>query len=62
MFPSLQAERKEIEEEDKTAKSIIKSIDLYYSLCYIQLVIIIIVNLSIVYYLRSFFKSKAIIL
>ena len=61
MFPSLQAERKEIEEEDKTAKSIIKSVDLYYALCCIQLVIIIIITLSTVFYLKSFFKSKAII-
>ena len=61
IFSSLQAERAEIEEEDKIAKSIISSINTYYSLCLIQLFIIIFIVVITLYNFKSFFKGKSII-
>ena len=61
LFPSLEGQKKEIEEEDKTAKSMISTIDRYYVLCLIQLVLIILITLSTLYNFRTFFKRKSII-
>ena len=60
-FPSLASQRNEIEEEDKTAKSMISTINRYYVLCLVQLVIIILITFFSLYNFRSFFKSKSII-
>ena len=61
MRPSIEAGKIEISEEDKTAKSIISSINVYYKLCAIQLGIIIILNISILVSYQDFFKKRSII-
>ena len=61
MRPSIEAGKLEIKEEDKTAKSMIDSIDTYYKLCVVQLVIILLVTMYTVYMYQEFFKKKAII-
>ena len=61
MYPSLQAGKKEIEEEDKIAKSIFDSINLYFALSLIQLVIILLISVTALFNFRNFFKSKSII-
>ena len=61
MYPSLQAGKKEIEEEDKIAKSIFDSINLYFALSLIQLVIILLISVTTLFNFRNFFKSKSII-
>ena len=58
MYPTIQAEKNEIEEEDKTAKSMISSINIYYTLCLIQLIIIILFTGFTLFSYRSFFKDK----
>ena len=58
MYPTIQAEKNEIEEEDKTAKSMISSINTYYTLCLIQLIIIILFTGFTLFSYRSFFKDK----
>ena len=50
-----------VNEEDKTAKSIISSINTYYKCCVIQLVIVIILNIFIVVSYKDYFKEKSII-
>ena len=60
-FPSLASQKDEIEEEDKTAKSMISTINRYYVLCLVQLVIIILITFFTLYNFRIFFKSKSII-
>ena len=45
MRPSIESAKIELNEEDKTAKSIISSINTYYKLCCFQLLIIIIINI-----------------
>ena len=59
--PSIEAAKVEIKEEDKTAKSIISSINIYYKLCIIQLVIIILVSVYTVVTYQDFLKKKSII-
>ena len=59
--PSVEASKLELKEEDKTAKSIISSINIYYKLCVIQLIIIIIVSIYTVVTYQDFFKKKSII-
>ena len=61
MTPTIEASRLEIKAEDKTAKSIISSIDTYYILCCIQLVIIVIVTIFTIVSYKDFFKTKSII-
>ena len=58
MYPTIQAEKNEIEEEDKTAKSMISSINTYYTLCLIQLIIILLFTGFTLFSYRSFFKDK----
>ena len=58
MYPTIQAEKNEIEEEDKTAKSMISSINTYYRLCLVQLIIIILITGFTLFSYRSFFKNK----
>ena len=59
--PSIEAAKIELNEEDKTAKSIISSINTYYKCCVIQLVIVIILNIFIVVSYKDYFKEKSII-
>ena len=59
--PSIEAAKVELKEEDKTAKSIISSINIYYKLCIIQLVIIILVSVYTVVTYQDFLKKKSII-
>ena len=59
--PSIEAGKIEISEEDKTAKSIISSINAYYKLCVIQLAIVIVLNIYILVSYQDFFKKKSII-
>ena len=61
MRPSIEAGQIEISEEDKTAKRIISSVNVYYKLCVIQLAIVIILNISILVSYQDFFKKKSII-
>ena len=59
--PSIEAAKSEINEEDKTAKSMISSFKIYYKLCCIQLVIIIIVTVYTLVTYQDFFKKKSLI-
>ena len=59
--PSIEAAQLELNEEDKTAKSIISSIEIYYKLCVIQLAIVIILNIYVLVTTKDFFKEKSII-
>ena len=59
--PSIESSKQELKEEDKTAKSIISSVNTYYKLCCIQLVIIIVVTIYTIFMYQDFFKQKSII-
>ena len=61
MIPSIEAAKKEIEKEDKVAKSIISSLNVYYFVSLIQLVVIILVTCYLLYNFKTYFKSKSII-
>ena len=61
IIPTIESSKNEIKEEDKTAKSIISSIDTYYKLCIIQLIIIIIITIYTIVSYQDFFKKKSII-
>ena len=61
MFPTIESAKKEINEEDNTAKTMVSSINTYYKLAVIQLVIIIIFSSLTVYKYRDFFKKKSVI-
>ena len=61
MRPSIEAAKLELKEEDKTAKSMIYSINIYYKLCIIQLIIIILVTIFTVVIYQDFLKKKSII-
>jgi len=61
IYPSIQAEKIEIEEEDKTAKSIISSVQIYHLLCFIQLLIIILITAFTLCNYKRYFRSKTII-
>ena len=61
MSPTIEASRLELKAEDKTAKSIISSINTYYILCCVQLVIIVIVTIFTIVSYKDFFKTKSII-
>ena len=61
IFPSIEAEKKEIEEEDITTKSMINSIYTYYYLCLLQLIIVIIMIVFTIGNFKKYFKSISII-
>ena len=61
MFPTIESAKKEILEEDKTAKAMVSSINTYYKLAVIQLIIIIIFSSLTVYKYKDFFTKKSII-
>ena len=56
--PSIEASKIELKEEDNTAKSIIRSVNTYYTLCCLQLVIIIVMTICIIFNYQEFFKKK----
>ena len=59
--PSIEAAQIELTEEDKTAKSIFSSINIYYKLCCIQLTIIFVLTIYNLVSYKDFFKEKSII-
>ena len=59
--PSIEASKLELKEEDKTAKSMISSINTYYILCCFQLVIIVVTTIYTIFGYQEFFKKKSII-
>ena len=59
--PSIQASLLELNEEDKTAKSIISSINIYYKLCFLQLAVIICLTGYNLYSYKDYFKKLSII-
>ena len=61
MTQSIEAAKAELKEEDKTAKSMIHSINTYYKLCICQLVIIIVITMHLIFSYKDFFKQKSII-
>ena len=61
IFPSIEAEKKEIEEEDITSQSMINSIYTYYYLCLLQLIIVIIMIIFTIGNFKKYFKSISII-
>ena len=61
IFPSIEAEKKEIEEEDITTRSMINSIYTYYYLCSFQLIIVIIMIIFTIGNFKKYFKSISII-
>ena len=61
IFPSIEAEKKEIEEEDITTRSMINSIYTYYYLCLFQLVIVVIMIIFTIGNFKKYFKSISII-
>ena len=61
VIPSISASKKELDEEDKIAKAIISTSDLYFILALIQLIIIFFVAFYQIFNLRKFLASKRII-
>ena len=61
IFPSIEAEKKEIEEEYITTKSMINSIYTYYYLCLFQLVIVVFMIIFTIGNFKKYFKSISII-
>ena len=61
MFPSIESAKKEISEEDDTAKSMYSTINTYYVLTIIQLIIILIFSCLTVCKYKDYFKKKSII-
>ncbi len=61
MVPSIESAKREIQEEDNTAKSMIKSINIYHTLCYIQLTIIIVITIFTLFSYQGFFKNRTVI-
>ena len=61
MKQTIQAAKKEIKEEDKTAKSIIDCLYTYYKFCVAQLVLILILTAYMIYNYKDFLKQSSII-
>ena len=61
MFPTIESAKQEIIEEDNTAKAMVSSINTYYKLAVMQLIIVIIFSLLTVYKYKDFFTKKSII-
>ena len=59
--PSIEASKNELNEEDKTAKSMIRTIDTYYKLCCVQFAIIIILVIYTIGYYKDYFKEVSLI-
>ena len=61
MTPSIEASKLELKAEDRTAKSIISSVNTYYALSCFQLVIIVVTTIYIIFNYQDFFKKKSVI-
>ena len=59
--PSIEASKNELNEEDKTAKSMIHTIDTYHKLCCVQFALIIILAIYNIGYYKDYFKEISII-
>ena len=61
VIPSISSSKKEIEEEDKMAKAIISTSNLYFTLTLIQLILIFFITFYQIFNLRRFLSSKRIL-
>ena len=61
MRPSIESAKIELNEEDKTAKSLISSVNTYYALCCLQLVIVFVSCIYVIFTSQDFLKKKSII-
>ena len=61
MFPTIESAKKEIVEEDDTAKKMYSTINTYYKLAIFQLIIVVLFSSLAVYKYKGFFKEKSII-
>ena len=61
MVPSIEGAKNEIKEEDNTAKSMIRTINIYNILCCIQLAIIVATTSFTIFSYQEFFKNKSLI-
>ena len=61
MYPSIESAKKEITEEDNTAKSMYSTINTYYILTIVQLIFIMIFSCLTVSKYKDYFKKKSII-
>ena len=61
IIPSIAVSKMELDEEDKTAKSIISTSTLYFKLTIVQMILIVIIAFYQIFNLRKFLASKRII-
>ena len=61
MIPSLSSSKNEIEEEDKIAKAIISTSNLYFMLTLIQMILIVIIGFYQIFNVKAFLSNKRII-
>ena len=61
VIPSISSSKKEIDEEDKIAKEIISTSNIYFILSFIQLILIFFIAIYQIFNLRRFLASKKII-
>ena len=61
VIPSISSSKMEIDEEDKMAKAIISTSNLYFNLALLQLLLIFIIAIYQIFNLRKFLSSKRII-
>ena len=61
MFPTIESAKKEIVEEDDTAKKMYSTINTYSKLAIIQLIIVVLFSSLSIYKYKDFFKQKSII-
>ena len=61
MIPSITSSKIELDEEDKMAKKIISTSELYFKLTIIQLVLIVIIAIYQIFNIKKFLTSKQII-
>ena len=61
MRDSIEAAKSEINDEDSSAKSMISSINLYYKLCCIQLLVIILLTIFNLWSYKDYFKKISLI-
>ena len=59
--PSIDSAKQEVLEEDKVAKSMISSINIYYKLCCFQMAFFIVATVHVIVSYQDFFKKKSII-
>ena len=59
--PSIDSAKQEVLEEDKIAKSMISSINIYYRLCCFQMAFFIVATAHVIVSYQDFFKKKSII-